>query len=135
MLTIISYIIKILFSVTITYFLVHFANDNLNKNQIFILRYSFFSTFILCPVYTISINQDNFLLLCFIIIILFTYLIFEKIENKHYFFISLIISILIAAGYIFYTILCVSAYILLINNLDILIDINNTNDDENEKLK
>ena len=73
MLYIVSYIIKILFSLTATYFLLYFQKEKKQLEKYDILKYNFYCIFLLSPIYAISSNVESYILYGLIIAMLFLY--------------------------------------------------------------
>jgi len=125
MLYIVSYIIKILFSVTATYFLVYFQKEKQHLDKYEVLKYNFYCIFLLSPIYAISSDIGSYVLYASIIIILFLHIYKKNISCNNLYLLSLIISILIASNYIFYTLFGVAFYLFFENNLLDMFDENN----------
>ena len=106
MLDILSYIIKILFSVTSTYLLVYFYNKDVEIDFVKIIKYNFICVLILSPTYHISTEYNSLIFYSLIILLLYMY-IYQSIDLdlRFLYIFSLIIAILIACNYILYTIL------------------------------
>tara|TARA_B100000686_G_C16185788_1_gene663246 strand:+ start:188 stop:616 length:429 start_codon:yes stop_codon:yes gene_type:complete len=134
MLDILSYIIKLIFSISLTYGLVYFYKKNSDNIIIDIVKYNFVCILALSPIYKISIDYNSLILISVLIIILFAY-IYHNVnpDLKFLYIFSLIIAILIACNYILYSIIGVSLYVFFNNNLIDLINDNSKildNDDE-----
>jgi len=124
MLDILSYIIKIIFSITATYFLVYFYNKDIKINFIEIIKFNFICIFVLSPSYYISTEHNSLIFYSLLILLLYMY-IYKSVDSKLRFLyiFSLIIAILIACNYIFYTLVSIALYIFINNNLmDIIND-------------
>jgi len=121
----VSYIIKILFSLTATYFLLYFQKEKKQLEKYDILKYNFYCIFLLSPIYAISSNGESYILYGFIIGMLFLYIYKNNSNNNNLYLLSLIISILIASNYIFYTLFGVAFYLFFENNLLDMFEENN----------
>jgi len=121
MLNILSYIIKIIFSITITYFAVNFYSKTSKKYLQNILSFNFLSVFLLSPIYSLSIENESLILFAVISVLLFCILFYnvkkEPNEVSLIYLLSLCVAILISCGFILYSIICVSVLIYLINYL------------------
>ena len=121
MLNILSYIIKITFSITITYFAIYFYSSTSKKYMQKILSFNFLSVFLLSPIYSISFENDSLILYGIMSLILFCILFYnvksEPNEVSLIYLLSLCVAILISCGFILYSIICVSVLIYLINYL------------------
>ena len=134
MLDIISYIIKIIFSITSTYLLVYFYNKDTKIDFIDIIKYNFICILLLSPAFYISVDNNTLLFYSLLILLLYMY-IYQSVDSKLRFLyiFSLIIAILIACNYILYTILGVALYVFINNNLvDIITDEAHSYIDSNE---
>ena len=134
MLDIISYIIKIIFSITSTYLLVYFYNKDTKIHFIDIIKYNFICILLLSPAFYISVDNNTLLFYSLLILLLYMY-IYQSVDSKLRFLyiFSLIIAILIACNYILYTILGVALYVFINNNLvDIITDEAHSYIDSNE---
>ena len=118
MIGIFSYIIKILISITSTYFLVYFFNKDTKIDFIDIIKFNFVSVLLLSPAFYISIEYNSMIFYSMLILLLYFY-IYKHIEsNLSFLYIfSLIIAILIACNYILYTLIGVAFYIFFSNNI------------------
>ena len=118
MIGIFSYIIKILISITSTYFLVYFFNKDTKIDFIDIIKFNFVSVLLLSPAFYISIEYNSMIFYSMLILLLYFY-IYKNIEsNLSFLYIfSLIIAILIACNYILYTLIGVAFYIFFSNNI------------------
>ena len=118
MIDIFSYIIKILISITSTYFLVYFFNKDTKIDFIDIIKFNFVSVLLLSPAFYISIEYNSMIFYSMLILLLYFY-IYKNIEsNLSFLYIfSLIIAILIACNYILYTLIGVAFYIFFSNNI------------------
>ena len=118
MLDLLSYIIKIIFSVSSIYLLVYFYNKDVKIDFVQIIKYNFVSILILSPTYHISIEYNSLIFYSLIILLLYMY-IYQSINSdlKFLYIFSLIIAILIACNYILYTILGVALYLFFNNNV------------------
>ena len=136
MLDILSYIIKIVFSITTTYLLVYFYNKDNKIDFIDIIKYNFICILVLSPVYHISIEYNSLVFYSLLILLLFTY-IYQNINSDLIFLyiFSLIIAILMACNYILYTIIGVALY-LFFNNyvIDIIKDDVQSFNEDNKKI-
>ena len=124
MLDIKLYIIKIIFSIISTYFLVYFYNKDTKIDFIDIIKYNFICILLLSPAFYISVDNNTLLFYSLLILLLYMY-IYQSVDSKLRFLyiFSLIIAILIACNYILYTILGVALYVFINNNLvDIIND-------------
>ena len=124
MLDILSYIIKVLFSITATYLLVYFYNKVNKIDFIEVIKYNFICILLFSPSYHISLEYNSLLFYSLLIFLLYVY-IYQNIDSKLRFLyiFSLIIAILIACNYILYTILGVALYLFFnINIIDIIKD-------------
>ena len=132
MLSVISFILKILFSLTLTYFLISYSDKENHKHQESILKYNFFCVLLLSPIFDLSVKHNEFTFVGFVIIVLLFYIYIENKTNSSciIYIKVLIISLLISFGYIFTTILCIALYILFLNNL---VDLIKPNYEEEEK--
>ena len=143
MLYLISYIIKILFSLVITYFIINLNKNDLSNYKIQILKYNFLYILLLNPIYAISIQNNDMILFAIVVIMFFSMITILNKYNKAgeiYFinYLSLLISILIAADYLLYTIICIGIYLFMENNILNLINNegdNDENNDENNEIK
>ena len=136
MFDVLSYIIKILFSVTSTYLLVFFYNKDTKIDFIDIIKYNFLCILVLSPIYQISIEHSSFIFYSLIILLLYMY-IYQSIDSnlRFLYIFSLIIAILMACNYILYTLLGVALYIFFNTNIiDILHDDNQTFIDDNKNI-
>ena len=136
MLNILSYIIKITFSITITYFAIYFYSSTSKKYMQKILSFNFLSVFLLSPIYSISFENDSLILYGIMSLILFCIL-FYNIKNESnelslLYLLSFSIAILISCGFILYSIICVAFLIYLINYLIPVLNNQNTDIDEIE---
>ena len=134
MLDIISYIIKIIFSITSTYLLVYFYNKDTKIDFIDIIKYNFICILLLSPAFYISVDNNTLLFYSLLILLLYMY-IYQSVDSKLRFLyiFSLIIAILIACNYILYTMLGVALYVFINNNLvDIITDEAHSYIDSNE---
>ena len=136
MLDILSYIIKIIFSITTTYLLVYFCNKDSKIDFIDIIKYNFICILVLSPVYHISIQYNSLLFYSLLILLLFIY-IYQNINSDLIFLyiFSLIIAILMACNYILYTIMGVALYLFFNNNvIDIIKDDDQSFIEDNKKI-
>ena len=136
MLDILSYIIKIIFSITTTYLLVYFYNKDSKIDFIDIIKYNFICILVLSPVYHISLEYNSLVFYSLLILLLFIY-IYQNINSDLIFLyiFSLIIAILMACNYILYTILGVALYLFFNNNLiDIIKDDDQSFIEDNKKI-
>tara|TARA_B100000029_G_scaffold363411_1_gene356472 strand:+ start:1156 stop:1566 length:411 start_codon:yes stop_codon:yes gene_type:complete len=134
MLNIISYLIKIIFSITITYFTINYYSKSSNKYLQNILSYNFIAVFLLSPIYTLSIENESLILFAAILLILFCVL-FYNIKNKDnevslLYLLSLGIAILVSCGFILYSIICIAVLLYLLKYL--IPVLNNETQDINE---
>ena len=125
MLYIVSYIIKILFSLTATYFLLYFQKEKKQLEKYDILKYNFYCIFLLSPIYAISTNVESYILYGLIIAMLFLYVYKNHSNNNNLYLMSLITAILISSNYIFYTLFGVAFYLFFENNLLDMFEENN----------
>tara|TARA_B100000029_G_C17374153_1_gene887265 strand:+ start:223 stop:606 length:384 start_codon:yes stop_codon:yes gene_type:complete len=126
MLYIVSYIIKILFSLTATYFLLYFQKEKKQLEKYDILKYNFYCIFLLSPIYAISTNVESYILYGLIIAMLFLYVYKNHSNNNNNLYLmSLITAILISSNYIFYTLFGVAFYLFFENNLLDMFEENN----------
>ena len=125
MLYIVSYIIKILFSLTATYFLLYFQKEKKQLEKYDILKYNFYCIFLLSPIYAISTNVESYILYGFIIAMLFLYVYKNHSNINNLYLMSLITAILISSNYIFYTLFGVAFYLFFENNLLDMFEENN----------
>ena len=121
MLTIISYIIKIIISTTITYFTVNYYSKSSQKHLQNILSFNFLAVFLLSPIYTLSIDNESLVLYSVILLILFCVL-FYNIKNEEndvslLYLLSLGVAILVSCGFILYPIICTASLLYVLKYL------------------
>ena len=118
MFILISYTIKIAISMTLVYSLSYFIKKNQVDNLDLILKFNFISSFLLVPIYNLSISNDTFVLysVCLLVLSFFVFNI-KNINERNFLLVSLVISILISINYIVYAIIGSMFYIFIDNNL------------------
>jgi len=130
MLSIISYILKILFSLAATYLLVQFGKEDLKEKKYDILKYNFICIFLLSPIYSISIKNESFMIYSVILLLLFSFLLYNSLSKNNYtFLLSYIVAVLISANYILYSLFGVAFYLFFDNNLIDLLKDDNLSED------
>ena len=82
MLSVISFILKILFSLTLTYFLISYGDKENHKHQESILKYNFFCVLLLSPIFDLSVKNNEFTFVGFVIIVLLFYIYIENKTNR-----------------------------------------------------
>ena len=136
MLTIISFILKIIFSVLISFLTFYYQKLNFKKHLSELLLFNFFVILILSPIYSIS-NAFNSVYLYGIALIIITafliyYLSTVKADiNLFNYILALIIAVLMSLGYFVYTIVCVLMYLFLLNYIIPLLKENEENEKDN----
>ena len=119
MLSIISYIIKIVFSLVLTYILLNYSNLKNKKDYFDLIILNFLGIFILSPIYDVSIDNNNLILFSFTLLIysgiLFFYLKNANNDNYFIYIISWMIALLISVGYVFHAIASIGIYYCIVN--------------------
>ena len=139
MLVIISYIIKIVFSLALTYIMLYYNNSNIKKLYYEILLLNFSGILILSPVYKISLSNDSLLLFAFTFLIYFIFALIciKSVKKEYYFiyFLSIGIALLISVGHVLYVFISIGIYLYVINNLIPILEQKKSDEEGNAELK
>ena len=118
MLTIVSYIIKIVISLILVYSLSYFIKKNQVDNLDLVLKFNFISVFLLSPIYNLSLTYNTFFLFSVCLLLLAAFIFYINNENeRNFLLVSLVLSVLISINYIIYSIIGTIFYIFIDNNL------------------
>ena len=130
MLSIVSYVIKIAFSLMIVFLLSYFSKNKKAQNIEELLKINFIIVFLLSPLFSLSSSSESFLLFS-IGLLLVLFISYFLIDNINYIYsISLMSSVLISMNYILYVFVGIAIYLFIDNNI---IDIIKDNDEIDNK--